>query len=79
MQSSNATAILRHVTTNTIYKHVENDLYKNLSTGKTGTIKPEQASRIFKLNVELTEMFAVNPVVELLIERLKLTPENKLQ
>lgn len=66
------TAILRHQTTNTLYRHEQGNVYTNLSTGKSGEISPEQAQRIFKINIEATAIFNEYPIVEEMVKRLEL-------
>lgn len=78
-------AIVRHVKTNTMYRYLGNDTYINLGTGGSGVIPPEQAQRIFKINLEMTQLIADNPVllsmvqenptIAYLIHKLKLTYE----
>jgi hypothetical protein len=68
----NKTAILRHQSTNKLYRHNQGDNYTNLHSGKSGDIPPEQAQRIFKINVEATALFNEYPALEHMVKRLKL-------
>lgn len=65
-------AIVRHTKTNRLYKYHGNDSYTNLFTGAKGIIPPEQAQRIFKINLEATAILNEYPMVEEMIRRLKL-------
>jgi hypothetical protein len=80
----NNTAVLRNIQNDILYRHIEGDIYKNLSTRVQAEIKPEIATKYLKLNTEATLMLNKNPHLEDLIFRLKLkievnatTPNNK--
>lgn len=65
-------AIVRHVSTNKLYRYNGNNNYTNLHSGNSGEIPPEQAQKIFKINVEATYLCNEYPLVEELITKLKL-------
>ncbi len=74
-QTPSDVAVVRHIKTNTLYRFIGNDTYRILTTGKTGVIPSEQAQRIFKINLEMTQLIGEYPIVEELIQKLKLTYE----
>lgn len=65
-------AIVRHVKTNKFYRYLGNNQYTNLFTGVTGEVLPEHAQRIFKINLDATEIFNEYPILDQLVARLKL-------
>ena len=65
-------AICRNIQNNDLYRYLGNDEYKNLRTGNTGKIDPEMAKKVFKINLEATEIINENPIVEDLIKSLNL-------
>ncbi len=69
------TAIVRHKTTNTLYRHIENDRYRNLSTGVEGEVPPEIAKKIFTINIDATALLNEQPNIEKLIKALNLKIE----
>jgi hypothetical protein len=68
----NNTAILRNIQNNILYRHIEGDIYKNLSTGVQAEIKPNLAKKYLRLSVEATYIINKNPLIEGLIKKLKL-------
>jgi Na+-transporting NADH:ubiquinone oxidoreductase subunit NqrF len=74
------TAIVRHKTTNTLYRHVKDNIYKNLSTNTEGEVPPEIAQKIFAINLDATVLCNENSNIERLIKELKLKiTSNELQ
>lgn len=69
---SDSFAVVRHINTNRLYKYHGNDEYTNLFTGVRGRIPPEQAQRMFKINLEFTEILNQYPLILELITKLKL-------
>lgn len=65
-------AIVRNIQTNDLYRYHGRDEYTNIRTGKRGEIKPELAARIFKINLEATEICETYPLVERMIKELNL-------
>lgn len=65
-------AIIRNIQTNDLYRYHGNDEYTNIRTGKRGEIKPELAQKIFKINLEATELCEEYPEIENLINKLNL-------
>jgi hypothetical protein len=70
--SKETTAICRHIKTNKLYAYHGNDSYTNLHSGTSGIIKPEDAQRMFVINLEMTQLIAENPMIEEMITKLKL-------
>jgi hypothetical protein len=66
------TPILRHIKTNTLYRHIENDRYRNLSTGVEGEVPPEIAQKIFAISLDATVLLNEFPNIEKLIKGLNL-------
>jgi hypothetical protein len=50
------TAILRHKNTNTLFRHVKDNIYRNLCTGVEGEILPERAKEIFAISLDATAL-----------------------
>lgn len=61
--------------TNDIYQVMGDDIYKNLSTGKSGKIRIEDAKKLFIIPIQLNNMAVKNPLVIDLIEELGLSLE----
>lgn len=51
-----------------VYQPLENDYYKNLSNGRMGRIKLEDAQRLFVIPIALNKMAEKNPLLLRLIE-----------
>jgi hypothetical protein len=66
------TAILRHKNTNTLFRHVKDNIYRNLITGVEGEILPERAKEIFAISLDATALFNENENLEKLVKGLKL-------
>lgn len=65
-------AIVRNIQNNHLYRYLGGNRYRNLMTGVEGEIGEDVAHRIFKINLELTELCENFPNVEKLIHTLKL-------
>lgn len=65
-------AVVRNIQTNDLYRYHGNNEYTNIRTGKRGEIKEELAQKIFKINLEATELFEEYPEIENLINKLNL-------
>lgn len=65
-------AIVRNIQTNDLYRYHGNDEYTNIRSNKRGVIKPELAQKIFKINLEATELIEQYPEIENLINKLNL-------
>lgn len=58
-----------------IYEVLTDDTYKNLSSGKMGRIKLEDAQRLFNIPIILNKFAEANPCVVSLIEKLGMSLE----
>lgn len=65
-------AIIRNIQTNDAYRYHGDNLYTNIRTGQQGEIDEETAKKIFKINLEATEIFNEYPIVEQMIKALNL-------
>jgi len=65
-------AILRNIQNNHLYRYLGGNRYRNIMTGVEGEIGEDVAQKIFKINLELTEVCENFPNVEKLIHSLKL-------
>lgn len=68
-------AVVRNSTNNDLYRYLGDDRYRNIRTGGEGEVKPEVAQKIFKINIEVTEICNEYPMVEELIKSLNLKIE----
>ena len=71
MQDFNV-AVVRNVQNNCFYLFSGGNTYTNMNTGKTGEVDEETARKIFRVNLEMTQMISEYPFVKDLITRLKL-------
>lgn len=67
--------LCRHKKTSLIYEFLGENLFRNVITGKTGTVPDELAREIFVFNLELSMMVVDNPVILEMIKRLGLRVE----
>jgi hypothetical protein len=65
-------AIVRNIQNNHLYRYLGGNRYRNLMTGVEGEIGEDMAQKIFKINLELTELCENFPNIEKLIHSLKL-------
>lgn len=64
--------IVRNVQNNQLYRYLGDNKFRNIVTGKEGLVEDEKAREVFKINVEATAILNEYPLVEDLIEKLKL-------
>ncbi len=69
-------AIVRNIQTNDLYRYHGENEYTNVRTGIKGVIGEELARKIFKINLEATELCEEYPEIEKLIYTLKLKFKN---
>jgi len=69
-------AIVRNIQTNDLYRYHGENEYTNVRTGIKGVIGEELARKIFKINLEATELCETYPEIEKLIYTLKLKFKN---
>lgn len=65
-------AIVRNIQNNNLYRYLGDNKYRNIMTGVEGEIDEAVAARIFKINLELTELCEEFPNIEKMIYQLKL-------
>jgi hypothetical protein len=65
-------AVVRNTQNNQLYKYIGGTTYVNILTGKSGEVTDDVAKRIFKINLDATDILNKYPNVELLIEKLEL-------
>lgn len=73
IQDFNMAAIVRNIKTNDFYEYVGENKYVNLRTGESGIVPEYKAQRVFKINVDLSQMISDNPEIKNLITKLKLS------
>lgn len=70
-------AIVRNVQNSDLYEYLGENKYKNLRTGKEGVVDEETAARVFKINLEATQLIGENPIIADLIKSLNLKFHNE--
>lgn len=65
-------AIVRNIQNNNLYRYLGDNKYRNIMTGIEGEIDEAVASRIFKINLELTDLCENFPNIEIMVNKLKL-------
>lgn len=70
-------AIVRHIKTDVLYRYLGDNKFRNLITGVEGFVKDEVAQKIFRINLEATELINENPIIEEMIKSLGLKFDNK--
>lgn len=65
-------AIVRNIQNNQLYRYLGDNKFRNIVTGKEGIVDDEKAREIFLINVDATGILNEYPLVEDLIEKLKL-------
>lgn len=65
-------AIVRNIQNNQLYRYLGDNKFRNIVTGKEGLVEDEKAREVFKINVEATAILNEYPLVEELVEVLKL-------
>lgn len=71
-------AIVRNIQNNQLYRYLGDNKYRNLMTGVSGEITEEVAQKIFKINLEMTQLCNEYPLVEEAIQRLQLKMDKNL-
>lgn len=68
--------ILRNIKNNEAYKFLGENRFQNLRTGIIGEVSDEMARKVFKFNIQATEIINEYPQIEELIKRLNLRFDN---
>lgn len=71
-------AIVRNIQNNDLYRYLGENKFRNLRTGKEGTVTDEMAKEIFKINLDATAIINENPIVETMIKQLNLKADGIL-
>lgn len=64
--------VVRNIQNNQLYRYLGDNKFRNIVTGKEGIVEDEKAREIFLINVDATGILNEYPLVEDLIEKLKL-------
>jgi hypothetical protein len=64
--------IVVHKSNGSIYRYNQDNNFTNIATGVSGNIDENKAKDVFKINLDLVEITSKFPMVEKLIETLKL-------
>jgi len=64
--------VVRNIGTNDLYFYNGENNFENIRTGKSGVVDDEAARKVFKMNVEATEIINEYPEVGNLIKTLNL-------
>lgn len=64
--------VVRNIQNNQLYFYEGENNFKNIRTGAVGNVDDETARKIFKINIEATEVINEYPMVAELIKRLHL-------
>lgn len=71
--------ICRNLYNGHYYVYLGDDRWRNTSTGVEGTVDPDKASQVFKINLEVTQLVNEYPEIELFIKVLGLRIEKNLE
>lgn len=71
--------VVRNIQNNDLYFYEGENKFRNVRTGKDGVVDDETARKIFKINVEATEIINEYPIVEEMIKVLNLKFDNNLK
>ena len=64
--------IVRNIQNNDFYRYLGENKFRNIRTGQEGVIDDEVAKKVFKINLEATEIFEEFPIIEEMIKSLNL-------
>ena len=64
--------IVRHIKTNELYSYEGGNKFTNLRTQHSGIVGDGTASKVFKINVEMTQLINEFPIIETMINKLNL-------
>lgn len=65
-------AVVRNIKTNDFYFYLGGNSFRNIRTGQTGEVSDEAAQKVFKINIEASELINKYPMIEKLISTLSL-------
>jgi len=64
--------VVRNIQNNDFYFYEGENVFRNIRTDKSGTVDDETARKVFKINIEATEMINEFPIIEEMIKQLNL-------
>ena len=64
--------VVRNIQTGDLYFYEGENIFKNIRTEKSGKVEDEMARKVFRFNIEATEMINEFPNLEIMINKLKL-------
>lgn len=68
--------ICRNIQNECFYKYLGENIFLNIITGESGFIEDETARKIFRINIEATQIINEFPLVEEMIKSLRLKFSN---
>ncbi len=68
--------IVRNIQNNDLYEYVGDNKFRNIRTGNEGELSDEVAQKVFKINLEATQLFGEYPILTELVQRLGLKFDN---
>jgi len=68
--------IVRNIQNSDLYSYLGDNRFRNCRTGVEGVVSDEQAQKIFKFNLEATELINEYPILEDMIKTLGLKFDN---
>lgn len=71
--------VVRNIQNNDLYFYEGESVFRNIRTNKTGKVDDETAKRVFKINIEATQIINEFPNIEMLIIKLNLKLEKNEQ
>lgn len=64
--------VVRNIQNDDLYIFLGGNKFRNMRTSNEGTVDDDTARKIFKVNVEMTQIFFEYPLVEEFIKRMNL-------
>lgn len=71
--------VVRNIQNNDLYFFKGGNNFKNIRTGNSGVVDDEAARKVFKINLEATELMNEFPIIEEMIKVLNLKFDNNLK
>ncbi len=68
--------IVRNIQNNDLYEYVGDNKFRNIRTGNEGELSDEVAQKVFKINLEATQLFGEYTILTELVQRLGLKFDN---
>ena len=64
--------VCRNIQNDELYFYEGENVFRNIRTGKSGVVDDETARKVFKMNIEATELINEYPIIETMIQQLNL-------